>query len=286
MGTPLPTEVNSPFSFVFLTDTHIMANGLYRPRNGAWVFDTAKSLSQVVNAILSLETAPAFVIVGGDLVSPDVLERERTLPSKDYEPSYRLLSRLLEPIPCPVHMLLGNHDNRLAFKHVVQKEQPPDPTPHAYSFDYHGHHFVLLDSLVIGETVGRLGEQQQSWLEHDLHHHRHLSTMVFVHHQPWPVGHAMDKIALENGERLMDSLTAHPQVRWVFCGHVHMDHHIEQNGLTLVSTPSTCFQVNKSSDKFGWVPGPPAFRLVHVGGERIATRVIQLPDQEFVPHII
>ena len=282
----MQAQTSSPFSFVFLTDTHIIADGLYRPRNEAWAFDTAKSLGQVVDAILGLETVPAFVVIGGDLASPDVLEHKRTLSSKDYEPSYHLLSRLLEPIPCPVHMLLGNHDNRLAFKHVIQREQSPDTAPHAYSFDYHGYHFVVLDSLATGEIAGRLGDQQQVWLDKDLHHHRHLSTLVFVHHQPWPVGHGMDKTALEDGGRLMDSLGTQPQVRWVFCGHVHMDHHIEQNGLTLVSTPSTCFQVNKGSDTFNWVPGPPAFRLVHVDGERISTRIIQLADQEFTSNAI
>src|SRR5262245_21476963 len=94
------------FSFVHFTDTHVMA-GL---TPGTVWGDTTASLRRVVRAINALHPRPAFAVVGGDLVSPDILAPGRRLTAREYEPSYRLLQDALADLACPVHLLLGNHD--------------------------------------------------------------------------------------------------------------------------------------------------------------------------------
>lgn len=142
------------FRFVHLTDTHVMAGGGWRFGSGDAEFDTAGSLRRVVQAVRGLDPAPDFAVLGGDLASPDLLDRTVVLTSMEYEPSYRLLSEILAELPCPL------------------------------------------------------------------------------------------------------------------------------DGLTMLTTPSTCLQLSKVSQARKALPGPPGFRIVDVAGDRLSTRVVYLhgPD--------
>src|SRR5439155_5417090 len=107
------------FRFVHLTDTHIMVGGKWRPRSGDFEFDTEASLRRVVATVRTLDPAPAFAVLGGDLASPDLLPRDRPPTAEEWEPSYRRLAEILGELPCPVHFLVGNHDHRVAFNRVL-----------------------------------------------------------------------------------------------------------------------------------------------------------------------
>jgi Icc protein len=266
------------FCFVHFTDTHIMPDGLHPSSQ----LDTSACLRQVVAVLNVLEPRPAFAIIGGDLVSPDLLTPSRTLTPEEYAPSYRLLQEILSPLQYPVYMLLGNHDNREAFHQVMQTQAATLHAPHHYGFDHQGWHFVALDSHLPGQHRGHLDAGQLAWLQEDLEAHRHQPVLVFVHHHPWPINlDWLDAMALHNGDELIGVLRPYSNVRWMICGHVHMDHTVQRDGLTMLTTSSTCFQLNRlAKTRQKPLPGPPAFRLVWLKGEHIATRVIHLhPEQ-------
>jgi Icc protein len=267
----------SGFRFVHLTDTHIMAGGRWRSRAGDFEFDTEASLRRVVEAVRALDPAPAFAVLGGDLASPDLLDRDRVLGPDDYESSYRLLAHILAGLPCPIHFLVGNHDNRVAFNRVLRASAPTPDAACYYSFDHRGYHFVALDSHEPGQAAGYVDSAQLTWLQQDLADHRAQPTIVFVHHHPWPLGLAwIDTMMVRNGDELMATLGGHAQTRWVICGHVHLDQSIQRAGLTMLATPSTCVQISKVSQAPKTLPGPPAFRVVDVDGEALSTRVLHL----------
>ena len=262
------------FCFAHFTDTHIMAGGVHPSTQ----LDTEVCLRQVVDVLQTLEPQPAFAVVGGDLASPDILDREQTLEPEDYIPSYRLLQDILSPLPYPVHMLLGNHDNRQAFHQVMQTGAANGDALHHYSFDHQGWHFVALDSLLPGKPGGQVDAKQLSWLGDDLKAHQGQPTLAFVHHHPLPLGLAwLDAMPLYNGVDLVSVVRQYPDVRWILCGHVHMDNIVQRDGVTMLTTPSTCFQINRlSQTRQEALAGPPAFRLVWIKGEDISTRVIHL----------
>jgi len=83
-------------------------------------------------------------------------------------------------------------------------------------------------------------------------------------------------MSLRNGDALMAALGEHPDVRWVICGHVHLDQASQRGRLTMLTTPSTCIQLSKVTQAPKMLPGPPAFRIVDVAGEQLSTRVIHL----------
>jgi Icc protein len=231
--------------------------------------------------VRGLDPAPDFAVLGGDLASPDLLDRTVVLTSVEYEPSYRLLQEILAELPCPLHVLPGNHDDRGAFNRVLLGGALVPGAPHCWSFDHGGYHFVGLDSLEPGCPHGYVDDGQLAWLDGDLERHGGQPTIVFVHHHPWPLGLAwIDGMRLRNGEELIATLRRHPRVRWLICGHVHLDQAIQCDGLTMLTTPSTCLQLSKVSQARKALPGPPGFRIVDVAGDRLSTRVVYLhgPD--------
>lgn len=265
------------FRFVHLTDTHIMRGSTWKPRHGNFEFDTDRSLREVVAAVRALDPAPAFAVLGGDLASPDIAARDRVLTSSEYEPSYVRLAEILGGLPCPVRFLLGNHDDRVAFNRVLRRDAPAPDAPHYYSFDHDGYHFVALDSHEPGQASGRLDAAQLAWLRADLADHRGRPTLAFVHHHPWPLGlRWIDTMPLRNGDELMAALREHPDLRWLICGHVHLDQAIQRGGLTMLTTPSTCVQLSRVSQDGQILPGPPGFRIVDVAGDELSTRVVHL----------
>jgi Icc protein len=265
------STAQADFCFVHFTDTHIIAGSTWAD------LDTSASLRRVIEVLKALEPRPVFAVIGGDLVSPDMLDHSRTLTQEEYEPSYRLLQKLVRPLQCPTYMLLGNHDHRRAFHHVMQTPVPTLDATHHYSFDYQGYHFVALDTHQPGQPWGALDADQLAWLRDDLTAHRGHPTCVFMHHHPWPLGLAwIDAMNLRNGEELVGVLRQYPDVRWMICGHVHLDQEIQRGGLTMLTTPATSFQVSKVSQTRKTLPGPPGLRVVHIKGDEFATRVLHL----------
>src|SRR2546430_2137529 len=123
------------FRFVHLTDTHIMAGGTWRIRGSDVEFDTDASLRRVVETVGRLDPVPAFAVLGGDLASPDILHRERTLTPAEYAPSYARLKEILKGLPCRAHYMMGNHDNLEALNRALRPERPVT-TPCYYGFDH------------------------------------------------------------------------------------------------------------------------------------------------------
>lgn len=254
-----------------------MAGAKWRPGAGSFEFDTEASLRLVIEAIRALDPPPAFAVVGGDLASPDVLYTDRVLTPEEYEPSYHLFKRLMERLPCPVHFLIGNHDDRIAYNRVLRTDAPNEHAQHYYSFNYLNHHFVALDSHEPRQAAGLLDSNQLVWLKLDLTLHRDLPTVVFVHHPPWPLGiRWLDAVRLQNGAELMAILSEHARIGWVICGHVHLDQVVQRGRLTMLTTPSTCTQLSKVSQTPKALAGPPAFRVVDVSDTNLSSRVLCL----------
>jgi Icc protein len=213
-------------------------------------------------------------VLGGDLASPDLLHRERTLTPAEYASSYMRLAEILGGLPCRAHYLMGNHDNLEAFNGALRPEASKD-APCYYAFEHGGVHFVALDSHEPGHADGVLDAPQLAWLERDLAAHRDTPTIVFIHHHPWPLGHAwMDTMQVRNGDELMGILARHVQVRWLIGGHVHSEQMIQRGGLTFLTTPSTCIQLAKVAGPAHFEAGPPGFRVVDVEDGQLSSFVV------------
>ncbi len=230
--------------FLHLSDLHILADA-GRLQYGA---DTAAILRQAVSLVNALQ--PACVIVTGDLISDAC------------EDSYRQLQTLLRPVAAPLHLLMGNHDDRAAFRRVFRPAEPGSAAPLREAFEQGGLRFVLLDSTVPEKEEGRLEGGQLEWLEGELAAHPNQPTWLFLHHQPLPIHiQWLDVLGLQDPEPFLDMLTRYPQVAAVAYGHVHQVRRFRYRGVLFLSVPAMAFQFSSLSQ----VPlETPAFRRIDI----------------------
>ena len=206
------------------------------------------ALEAAVRAVLRLEPLPDAVIVTGDLAdgaSPAEYERVR---------------ELLAPLPVPVHLLPGNHDD-------------PAAVGAGYEVRVGDVRLIACDSTIPGRDEG---EVDLEWLESRLVEDRSTPTIVAMHHVPILTGiGGLDAIGLTNRDALGAVLERSPQVRRVIAGHVHRGAFGVVGGCGVVACPSTNLQTKLEigAEGFTIVREPPAF-AVHA-----------LLDGELVSHL-
>jgi 3',5'-cyclic-AMP phosphodiesterase len=261
-------------TFVHFSDTHIVRPGM-RLRD----VDTIETLMRVVEGVNRLDPQPAFVVIGGDLVSPDdapeVKAKTRELTVRDYETSYEIFHSLVGRLNVPVHYVMGNHDRRVPFRRVICKDPQPTDRPYHYAFTSGQHRLCVLDSLEPQRIGGYLGYAQLAWLRKQLHQHAEQPTILIVHHQVVPVGgRVLDQIMLLNAEDLWQVVHEVDNVCAVLCGHVHRPFAGQRDAIPVFTTPSTCFQFVEGPDGLAISGDPPMLRLVTCQGREVSTEVI------------
>lgn len=224
------------------SDTHIAANPAEISRH----VNMAEHLTAAVRDLSALPMAPAAVIVNGDLALKEGLPKD-----------YATFGQLITPVRAlaPIHLSLGNHDERQHFWSAF----PADAAPTATSalqrqvavFATPRANWFLLDSLdITNVTQGRLGGAQLTWLAAELTARPAQPAIVVLHHNP----EGTKEIAgLKDADALLDCLARHRQVKACIFGHTH-DWHVETHpsGVHLINLPPTAY-VFKDGRPSGWV---------------------------------
>ncbi len=213
-----------------ISDLHIKAPGKLSYRK----VDCAAMLARCVDEILRLPQRPDLVIATGDLADfgrPD---------------EYRHLRELLAPLPMPLYLIPGNHDERAALRdafpdHPYLRQWQPFVQ---YAIEDWPLRIVALDSVIPGQGGGELCEQRLAWLERTLAAQPDKPTLVIMHHPPFItlIGH-MDKLGLRGSDGLKNVIARHPQVERVLCGHVHRPIQARFAGTLASTCPSPAHQV-------------------------------------------
>jgi Icc protein len=267
-----------PVRFIQISDPHVCLDPSEAPHG----IDPNESLGQVVRSLLA-RLPVDFVVVTGDLIGDDEIG------------SYEVLRSLLAPLPCPVHLIVGNHDLRAGFwqelgppgsgrlEPVVARAvnsshgSEPDPTgprtpdpspedPYFYEFEVGGYRFLALDSQIPGEVPGWIDARQMKWIESRISARPDVPTIVFVHHPPIATGvDWLDEHRIGNGEELMAQLGG-GNVERVFFGHVHMPMALSAGSILCTSAPSTCYGFSDAASGPLMIGRRPGFQIVEAGG--------------------
>lgn len=213
-----------------ISDMHIRPEGVLAYRR----LDTAPYLVSAVEHLLGLRPRPDVVLATGDLVDAGSLEE------------YRRLHDLLVPLPMPVYLIPGNHDDRDAMAAAFGDHPylPRQGRFMQYVVEGYPVRLVALDTLVPGQVGGLLCEERLGWLAARLQEAPDRPTVIFMHHPPFTTGIAyMDSHGLANAREFGEVVRRHPQVERIVCGHLHRPI-LARVGGTLASTaPSTAHQV-------------------------------------------
>jgi 3',5'-cyclic-AMP phosphodiesterase len=268
--------MSESLSFVHFSDTHIV-----RPDVRLRDVDTMATLTRVVDTVNALNPQPAFVVIGGDLVSPDIIpevrDKTRVLTVRDYENSYEIFHSLISRLQVPVHYVMGNHDRRVPFRRVIHHDPQPTDRPYYYAFTAGDYRLCILDSLQPPNDGGALGPAQLAWLRKELHQHAEVPTLLVVHHQAMPVGiQVLDQIMLLDAEDLWQIVHEVNNVCAVLCGHVHLPYTGQRDGIPVFATPSTCFQFTEAPNGLAVSGDPPMLRLVTCQGREVSSTLLSV----------
>ena len=235
-----------PFKLLQITDPHLGSQVGGRLLG----VNTDESLIDVLDTLAG-QDVPDLIVATGD-ISKDggIASYLRFLKIiDDYYPSV------------PLAWLPGNHDDSANMQSVAGH---PIELVHQTG----GWNFVLLDSHVPGETRGYFSVEELQRLDDELTKQPNLPTLVFLHHQPVPVGSEwIDTYIVGNHQAFFDVIDRHPQVKVISWGHVHQEFLGEYNGIALMATPSTCIQFEANSDQFKLSTTMPGYRTYQLFGD-------------------
>src|ERR1051326_4674884 len=198
-----------PDSWALLADTHLAADRATLGRG----INMADNFTIVSRELVALEKSPAGIFVVGDCAF-----------NSGETADYSTVANLLEPLrkqEMPIHLTLGNHDNRERFWDVLQNEKTANRpltdkqvallrTPKANWF--------ILDSLEKTlSTPGLLGEEQLHWLAKTLDENPSKPALILIHHNPG----LQENMGLKDTVLLYDILRPRKQVKAYIYGHTH-----------------------------------------------------------------
>ncbi|MEM7053357.1 MAG: metallophosphoesterase [Pseudomonadota bacterium] len=159
-----------------------------------------KNLSRFSAAVRAY--APDWLILTGDVSDDASVE------------SYERLCDWLSLFDIPVAWLPGNHDDRAIMEPVFEAKgfhAGPILSIGAWQL-------VLLDSAWPGRPDGELDELRLDSLD-QIDSNRPAG--IFIHHHPLPVSAWIDRVPLQQPERLWQKLSDLPATQFVAFGHVH-----------------------------------------------------------------
>jgi hypothetical protein len=230
-----------PHAWALLADTHLAADPALVARD----INMTDHFSRVSAELLALPKRPAGVFISGDCAY-----------NSGQTADYRHVADMLAPIRAgqiPVHLALGNHDNRERFWQALPKDKVTQQplidhqvallrTPRANWF--------VLDSLEETRmTLGLLGRKQLDWLAGALDANPKKPALVLLHHNPGLSGN----LGLKDTAAFFEVIRARRQVKAYIFGHTHawsVARH--DSGIHLVNLPAVAYVFEKGQPA-GWV---------------------------------
>lgn len=212
-----------------ITDLHVTVPGGLLDTQ----YHTAERLERAVEHLLGLNPRPDAVVITGDLVDAGG------------EAEYARLVALLAPLPMPVYVVPGNHDERENMRAAFgPRGYLPERGFLCYEAEVGRVRLLALDTNIPGSPGGRLCPERLGWLDARLAEQPDRPTIVFQHHPPFATGIAMmDGMGLDGRDGLRDVVARHPHVERVLCGHVHRSITRRFGGTIASTCPSTAHQV-------------------------------------------
>lgn len=198
--------------------------------------DTRAFLERCVARIRALPTRPDAVVITGDLVDRGTVRE------------YQALRELLAPLTMPVYPLLGNHDDRAAFRQVFgDAPYLRNAREHVqYAFNVGELRVIALDTHDPGQPGGRLCAARLDWLAGELDAVRRQPVVIAMHHPPFATGIPfMDAsgLAPDDAAELAAILSEHSNVERILCGHLHRSIQAWFAGTIAMTAPSCAHQV-------------------------------------------
>lgn len=248
---------------VQITDLHLMADPLGELKGVC----TRSNLQAVLDVLRRDFGSAELLIVTGDLAHDELLE------------TYEVLREMLAEWLPKVRVVGGNHENRAFMRQVFGERVTTVDDRNVFADTLGGWRLIGLDSQLVGEVRGQLGESQRDWLARELAAEPFKPTGIFLHHPTQEIGTEwLDEIRLEDADRLHELLPMNRQVKFICAGHIHHETMVLNGDVPVLTTPATCVQFLPETDRLIPDPIPPGFRIFDLEPDgSFRTRVVRVP---------
>jgi 3',5'-cyclic AMP phosphodiesterase CpdA len=248
-----------------ISDLHVKPAGKRAYR----IVDTAAHLKRAVARLTELDPRPDLVIASGDLA-------DEGLPEE-----YARLRALLEPLPIPYYLLMGNHDERSALRAAFPDHRYLGTGDGPVQYVIDGPlRIVVADTTAPGIHSGVLDRQRLAWIDATLGSATDRPAMLVLHHPPFATGiSALDAQPYPGAAELGAIVRRHTHVERVACGHLHRPILTRWHGTIAMTVPSTAHQItldlrDGAPDTF--TLEPPAFALHVWDGASLTTHFVPI----------
>lgn len=256
--------------FVHMSDLHLVP-----PDRELHGLRPGERLAACVEDIARDHGDAAFCVVSGDL-------------THDGDPlAYAEAAQILSRLPMPVHLMIGNHDDRDAFRQAF-----PNAPRDRHGFvqqviDTSAGRLILLDTHEPGRPEGRLCERQLDWLGEAIETSSG-PLFLFMHHPPFRVGFdRMDRIRLLDADALAAVIgQAGDRVRHLFVGHLHRDLAGSWRGWPFSGVRGTSHQIALDFTKRSDAPvsfEAPGYAIVRVDAESVVVHFAEAGGRKLRP---
>jgi 3',5'-cyclic AMP phosphodiesterase CpdA len=262
--------MNTP-TFVHLSDIHVVPEDAE-----SYGTDTAENLRVAAARIREMELNPAFILMSGDLTGHGEPE--------SYAHLKRIIAEEFDSIGAPVLLGLGNHDERVPFRQVMQGETDANDEyePFYYAQWFDDLRVLMLDSKIPGRVHGTLGETQLNWLAAELSEPAPGGDLIVLHHPCVPRGVPRpDDYLLLDSDDLANVITRAPgNVLGILCGHSHVGTASVFAGVLHVAAPATAFMMDPSRRAGGRGLDGAGFNICTVRDGRLVVNSVPLPSSQ------
>lgn len=248
-----------------ISDTHLLAGG-------GRLYDRVASedhLRRLFDEFEASGARPEAIVFTGDLADRGEAD------------AYRRLRRIVDPVAedlgAQVVWVMGNHDDRRAFRTELLDEAPSDAPVDAVTH-VGGLRIVTLDSTVPGRHHGEIGDEQLEWLRAELAEPAPHGTILAMHHPPVPsVLELAASVELRDQRNLEEALVG-TDVRSILAGHLHYSSTATFGGIPVSVASATCYTQDLNVPVGGTRgrDGARAFNLVHVYPTTVLHSVVPL----------
>jgi 3',5'-cyclic-AMP phosphodiesterase len=246
-----------------VSDTHLLEGGA--PLGG--VADTVASLGRTTEQLSRLGDRLDAIIVTGDVT--DLGEPE----------AYRLVREALEPLATSTSAelvwVMGNHDERAAFRSELLGEAPGDEHVHRIAM-VGGLRIIALDTSVPGYHHGALDAAGLAWLDAELREAAPEGTILAMHHAPiaTPLS-LMDVLELHGQDELADVVRGR-DIRMILGGHLHYATNGMFAGIPVAVAGALAYTMDLSAPpgELVGIDGGRSFTLVHVYDDSVVTSIV------------
>ena len=232
-------SLGSTIRLAHLSDTHLVGD------TGTFPFDrdSAATLSAVIDAY---DARPDVAVITGDLAEDGSRE------------AYRRLHALASPLSDELHVIAGNHDDRVTIDEVLGAGDDLRVVPLSSRWT-----MVLVNSKWVGHDEGRIDAETLAALDDVLARTRQ-HVVVGMHHPPASTCNN-PYCRIVNAGEVLDVLSRSSRPRAVLSGHLHRSFDTTHGGIRFLGAPSTCRQLTHGGDPhFGLTSAPPAARLIEL----------------------